>query len=47
MKKKEAIIQIRIDKDLKDKYLKICDDNCFTISKKIRQFILDEIKNHS
>lgn len=40
---KEEYIHIRISKDLKDKYIKYCNDNGFLISKKIRIFIESEL----
>lgn len=42
-KNKEEYIHIRISKDLKDKYIKYCNDNGFLLSKKIRNFIEKEL----
>lgn len=42
-KEKNDFIQIRISKDIKEKYLKYCDENGFTPSKKIRLFIEKEL----
>ena len=41
--KKETIIQIRIEDELKNKYVKFCNENGYTISKRIRLFIEKEL----
>ena len=40
---KDEYIHIRISKEIKSKYIKYCKDNGFSISKKIRIFIENEI----
>lgn len=40
---KKDYIHIRITKELKDKYIKYCDENGFSLSKKIRNFIEVEL----
>ena len=42
-KKKLAVIQIRLDEELKIEYLKLCEEMGFNISKRIRLFIVNEI----
>jgi hypothetical protein len=43
---KQEYIGIRLNKDLKEKYQKYCDDNCYSISKRIRYFIEQDLKNN-
>lgn len=40
---KEEYIHIRISKKIKDKYVKYCNENGFSLSKKIRIFIEKEL----
>lgn len=42
---KEEYIGIRLDKELKAKYLKYCEKKCYSISKRIRFFIEEDLKN--
>ncbi len=42
-KLKKEYIHIRIDKELKDKYLEYCEKNGYSLSKLIRNFIKNEI----
>lgn len=42
-KDKTEYIHIRISKDIKEKYLKLCDNNGYSISKRIRLFIEKEL----
>jgi hypothetical protein len=44
-KNKEDYIGIRLDKTLKIRYLKYCETNCYSISKRIRYFIEEDLKN--
>ncbi len=44
-KKKTDYLHIRIDKDLKKKYIKYCDKNGYLLSNKIRLFIEQELNN--
>ena len=44
-KQKDDYIRIRIEKDLKDIYLKLCNNKGYSLSKRIRLFIESEIKN--
>jgi len=43
---KEEYIHIRISKEIKDKYIKYCEENNFSISKKIRKFIENELNEN-
>ena len=40
---KESNINIRINKDLKDSYIKFCNKKGYNISKRIRIFIEEEL----
>lgn len=43
---KEEYIGIRVDKDFKEKYSKYCDDNCYSLSKRLRFFMEKDIKDN-
>ena len=45
-KQKEETITIRIDTILKEKYKKFCDENGLSLSKRIRMFIENELKQN-
>ncbi len=44
-KNKTDVLQIRIDADLKAKYILYCEENGFSISKRLRLFIKKELEN--
>lgn len=44
-KQKEDSIRIRIESGLKEKYQKYCDDNSFSLSKRLRLFIEKDLEN--
>lgn len=43
--KKEDSIRIRLNYDLKEKYQKYCDDNGYSLSKRIRMFLEKDLNN--
>ena len=43
--KKDKYIHIRIDSDVKDSFIKKCDDKSISPSKLIRKLIIDFINN--
>ena len=45
-KDKTEYMHIRINKKTKDEYIRYCEINGFTISKKIRLFIENELKEN-
>jgi ribosomal protein L37E len=42
---KEKTIIIRLEEDLHNKYKKLCKENGYNLSQRIRNYILNEIKN--
>lgn len=46
VKKKNSVITIRLESDLKKKYLDFCDKNCYDLSKRIRFYIESDINEH-
>lgn len=44
-KQKNNYLRVRIENNIKVKYIKFCEKNGYSISKRIRLFIENEIKN--
>jgi antitoxin component of RelBE/YafQ-DinJ toxin-antitoxin module len=44
-KQKNNYLRIRIEDDIKQKYIKYCDDNGYLLSKRIRLFIEKELND--
>jgi antitoxin component of RelBE/YafQ-DinJ toxin-antitoxin module len=42
---KKEYIHVRISKEIKNEYIKYCNENGFSLSKRIRQFIENELNN--
>jgi predicted DNA-binding protein len=45
MKNKKSTINIRLENDLKERYLLFCENNGYSISKRIRKLIENDMNN--
>ncbi len=44
--KKEAVLRLRIDKELRDKYRQICEENALNGSELIRRWVAKFVEEH-